>query len=81
MGPVNGTIESIDHARAYELWRAITDAAVAAASAESAQPTDGNAVEVEWPEAASVAPPLALPAPVPPLWVPPDPPTSPTEER
>jgi len=81
MGPVNGTIESIDHARAYELWRAITDAAVAAASAESAQPTDGNAVEVEWPEAASVAPPLAPPAPVPPLWVPPAPPTSPTEER
>ncbi|WP_065571737.1 PH domain-containing protein [Microbacterium oleivorans] len=85
MGPVSGTIESLDHEQAYARWNAITAAAVAEASAESSSSTDGgerNAVEVEWPEAApSLTPPEAPGSFAPPAWAPPAPPAPPAEDR
>lgn len=81
MGPVAGTIESLDHEQAYAQWNAITAAAVAEASAESASSTEEagrNAVEVEWPDAAPVAPSLTPPASPESPAVPPAPPA---EER
>ncbi|CAL4858637.1 PH domain-containing protein [Microbacterium sp. MM2322] len=94
MGPVTGTVESLDHAQAYEQWNAITAAAVAAASDETtestdestvAEPTDGASF-AEPTDAAPVAPsltppvaaPPAPPAPPAPLTV--APPTPPAEQ-
>ena len=75
MGPVSGTVESLDHVQAYEQWNAITAAAVAAASEETA-----GAADEEVSDAAPVAP-SSDTAPVAPSLTPPSltppPPVSP----
>lgn len=45
LGPVSGTIESLDHAEAYTLWNKITAAAVDAASGESQGAEDAAPAE------------------------------------
>ncbi|MFI8633312.1 PH domain-containing protein [Microbacterium sp. NPDC077663] len=83
MGPVAGTIESLDHQQAYALWNEITAAAVAEAADETMSATDAGApddAEVERPHVEAAAPTSG--PPVAPLWVPPvAPPTHPAEER
>lgn len=60
LGPVSGTVASLDHEEAYALWNDITAAAVAAASAESVSPV-AEEEDAAGTEAAESAPDTAAP--------------------